>query len=382
MRTSTAIRKILYHIYAIIQALFNYPQVSIDNFVQGHLNTLYIEPVTPEHQIMIDRVESVFVPYDTVITKKNSDAGQQTTAIAVIKDSKTYIITQLNDIEHDIDTITHNDLNVKKEFRFNQQSLYYDGRESEILRYFKELKFNVAANPLYASVLPKVTTFVNTINAKYGVKFGKKTSVKQDITDLLPLVDPLVKALLLNFYELGIENIDNQSAITGYFPYIEMDLPVKNKEILASNQFNAIGMQGSVVNLIDVKQEFGSWIEADCRKCAVDVDLWLASEITSVVPLNAQRICKGDRLIFKNSTIGSSTEMYLMAAFAEDVTVTEECKFKITIDKKKPNRKNIISPKVAIVAPIVVPPVVETPAKVEEPAVVETPIIEKIPPVV
>ena len=350
MRTITAIRRILHHIYTVILALFTFPQERIDAFVQGHLDALSIEPITPAHQTMITRVEDVFAPYDTGISKKHSDAGQRTTAIAVIKDSKSYIIAQLNDIEHDIDTITHNNIDIKKEFHFNEQSLYYDGRESEILRYFKELKYNVAANPLYASVLPKVTAFVDTINSKYGVKIGKKNSVKQDISDLLPLVDPLAKALLLNFYELGIENIDNQSAVADYFPYIDMDLPIKNKELLAPNQFNAIGMQGSVVNLIDVKQEFGNYIEADCRQCPVDVDLWLASEITSVVPLNAQRINKGDRLIFKNSTIGSSTQMYLMAAFAQDVTVTEECKFKITIDKKKPNRKNIIKP---VIAPIV-----------------------------
>ena len=352
MRTSTAIRRILYHIYVVILALFRFPQERIDAFVQGHLDYLYLEPVTPEHQIMIDRVEAVFEPYDTGISKKHSDAGQRTTAIEVIKDSKTYIITQLNDIEHDIDTITHNNENIKKEFHFNEQSLYYDGKESEILRYYKELKFNVGANPAYASVLPKVTTFVDAINAKYGVKTKKKASVRKDISDLMPLVDPLAKALLLNFYELGIENIDNQKAVIDYFPYIDMDLPVKSKEHLAPNQFNGIGMQGAIVNLIDVKQDFGNWIEADCRNCPVDIYVWLASEITSVIPLNAQKICKGDRLIFKNSTIGSSTEMYFMVAFAEDVTVTEECKFKITIDKKKPKRKNIIKPVIAPIVPI------------------------------
>ena len=372
MRTIVAIRKILYHIYAIIQALYSYPQERIDAFVQGHLDSLYLEPVTPEHQIMIDRVESVFEPYDTGITKKHSDAGQRTTAIEVIKDSKTYIVTQLNDIEHDIDTITHNNVNIKKEFHFNEQSLYYDGKESEILRYFKELKFNVGANPAYASVLPKVTTFVDAINAKYGVKTKKKSSVKQDISDLVPLVDPLTKAMLWNFYELGIENIDNQKAVIDYFPFRDMDLPIKNKEHLSPNQFNAIGIQGAIVNLIDVKQDFGNWIEADCRKCPLDVYLWLASEITSVIPKNAQKVCKGDRLIFKNSTIGSSTEKYFMVAFAEDETVTEECKFKITIDKKKPQRKNIISPKVAVAVPVpivavpITEPVVVTPEPIEE----------------
>ena len=175
MRTAVAIRRILHHIYTVILALFSFPQERIDAFVQGHLNSLYLLPVTPEHQIMITRVEAVFTPYDTGISKKHSDAGQRTTAIAVIKDSKPYIIAQLNDIEHDIDTITHNDINVKKEFHFNEQSLYYDGKESEILRYFKELKYNVGANPLYASVLPKVTTFVDAIDAKYGVKSKNKS---------------------------------------------------------------------------------------------------------------------------------------------------------------------------------------------------------------
>ena len=358
MRTSTVTRKILYHIYAVILALFNYPQVSIDAFVQGHLDSLSVEPITPEHQIMIDRIESAFVPYDTGITKKHSDAGQRTTAIVAIKDSKDYILTQLKDIEHDIDTITHNNETIAKEFHFHQKSIYYTGKETEILRYFKESKYNVGANPIYASVLPKVTALVGTIDTKYGVKSGKETSVKRDISELLPLVDPLIKALALNFYELGIENIDNQNAIIDYFPYRDMDVHTKNKELLAPNQFNAIGMQGTFVNLIDVKQEFGDYIEADCRKCPVAIYLWLASEITSVIPLNAQKINAGDRLIFKNTTIGSSTQMYLMVAFAEDVTVTEECKFIITIDKKKPQRKNIINPVVTVPIVAVTEPVV------------------------
>ena len=75
MRTSTPIRKILYHIYIVLLALFRFPQERIDAFVQGHLDSLYLEPVTPEHQIMIDRVEAVFEPYDTGISKKHSDAG-------------------------------------------------------------------------------------------------------------------------------------------------------------------------------------------------------------------------------------------------------------------------------------------------------------------
>ena len=81
---------------------------------------------------------------------------QQTTAIGVIKDSKTYIITQLNDIEHDIDTITHNNVNIKKEFHFNEQSLYYDGKESEILRYFKELKLMLVQTLFMQAFYPKL----------------------------------------------------------------------------------------------------------------------------------------------------------------------------------------------------------------------------------
>jgi len=61
--------------------------------------------------------------------------------------------------------------------------------------------------------------------------------------------------------------------------------------------------------------------------------------------------------------------MYLMVAFAEDVTVTEECKFKITIDKKKPHRKNIISPKVAVTVPIVAAPITEPVVVIPEPII-------------
>ena len=353
MIASKLTRKILVHIHLIILSLSDYPQERVVEFINGHNDFLNKDPITPEKQIMIDDLEDVLESYDLGVTVKHSDKGKRATFVTKIIEYKPSIVTQVNGIINQINTITHSDKSKLKEFNLNRISIYYEGRESEILRYYKELLYNIKLSPEFSTVVPAVQALVDKVNALYKVKKEKKDDIKIDITNMNTYVDPLAKVLLKNFDSLETANINNLDAVIDYFPFRDMDLPIKNKEHLAPNQFNAIGMQGAIVNLIDVKQDFGNWIEADCRKCTVDVYLWLASEITSVIPKNAQKVCKGDRLIFKNSAIGSSTEMYFMVAFAEDETVTEECKFKITIDKKKPRRKNIISPKIVTPEPVV-----------------------------
>ncbi len=345
-------RRILSHIYAILLAFCDFPQEAIASFTQGHITSLSLDPPSPERQAMIDEVTAAYILYDGSMVVKKTDKKIVTTDIAKIKALKPYIISELNDFITKINSITHNDKDIIIQNGLNKLSSFYFGSEHDILNVYKQFKLSMSLNLDLAPLMPQVVIFVKKVTDTYKVKVDQKANVTKEVSGVKLLIDPLRKVLEKNFHKLSIEYIDTPELIINYFPYIDMDLPIKNKELLSPNQYNAIGMQGTIVNLIDVKQEFGNWIEADCRKCPLDVYVWLASEITSVIPKNAQKICKGDRLIFKNSTIGSSTEMYFMVAFAEDVTVTEECKFKITIDKKKPKRKNIIKPVIAPIVPI------------------------------
>jgi len=356
-------RRILSHIYAILLAFCDFPQETIAAFTQGHITSLRLEPITPDKQAMIDAILLVYTPYDEGMVSKKTDKKKITTDVERIKELQPYIITQLDDLGTKINGITHTDRNINKELGLNKPSSFYLGNQHDIMETYKSFIHNMSLNPDFAPLMVQANLFVKTVTDSYSGKDSKKSGVREEVTEVKLMVDPLRKVLTSNFYALGAEYIDNPEKVVNYFPYIDMDLPIKNKERLAINQYNAIGMQGAIANLIDVKQEFGNWIEADCRNCPVDIYLWLASEITSVIPKNAQKVCKGDRLIFKNSTIGSSTEKYLMVAFAEDVTVTEECKFKITIDKKKPQRKNIISPKVVVTVPV---PIVAVPEALVE----------------
>ena len=290
MIASKLTRKILAHIHLIILSLSDYPQERIVAFINGHNNFLNKTPITPEKQIMIDNLETVLESYDMGVTVKHSDKGKRATFVTKIKEYQPFIIIQLDDIITQINTINKTDKSKLKELNLNEKSLFYDGRESEILRYYKELLYNVTLNSNYLTVLPAVTLLVNKVNALYKVKVDKKDDIKDDITKMNTYVDPLAKVLLKNFDSLETANIDNLDAVIDYFPFRDMDVPVKNKEHLAPNQFNAIGMQGAIVNLIDVKQDFGNWIEADCRKCPLDVYLWLASEITSVIQIGRAHV--------------------------------------------------------------------------------------------
>ncbi|MEI6823380.1 MAG: hypothetical protein WCL51_15725 [Bacteroidota bacterium] len=362
--------KILHHIYLILLLFNDYPLEKKNVFCQGHLTSLRLEPITPERQAMIDAILLVYTPYDEGMVSKKTDKKKITTDVERIKKLKPYIIAELDDLGTKINTITHTDRNINKELGLNKPSSFYKNKnQHELLLTYKSFKLIMSLNPLFVPLMAQVNQFVKTVTDSYSVKNRKKSGVKVVVTNVELMVDPLRKALTSNFYALGAEYIDNPEIVINYFPYVDMDVRMKNKELLAINQFNGIGMQGTVVNLIDVKQDFGNWIEADCRKCTVDIYLWLAGEITSVIPKNAQKVCKGDRLIFKNSTIGSSTEKYFMVAFAEDVTVTEECKFKITIDKIKPKRKNIICPKVAVTVPVSIVAIPEAVVVTPEPIV-------------
>ena len=332
MIVSKITRKILHHIYTIILSLSYYPQERIDAFCIGHNDYLNKAPITPANQILIDNLATVFNPYDTGITVKHSDKGKRATDVTKIKEYKPSLIVQLNDITNQINTITHSDKNILKELNLNKQSLFYDGKESEILRYHKELLFNVKLNPAFVTVLPAVEALVTAVNGLYGVKTSKKVDIKSDITAMDTYVDPLAKVLLTNFLSLNIQNINNLDAVVDYFPYIYMDESVKADTFLYKNQWIIDLLAGEIKNDIRLVFKFKNWLKiqnlslGDCMVFLSDVPN------PTVIPGRAVRSIAGETIEFPFENIGSATELYLIFAA---VTPGVAVKLKVTVKDKK-----------------------------------------------
>ena len=201
-------------------------------FCQGHLTTLRLDPITPEKQAMIDAILLVYTPYDEGMVSKKTDKKKITTDVARIKELTPYIKSELADLQTKINVITHTDININKELGLNKPSSFYLGNQHDILETYKSFILNMSLNPDFAPLMVQANLFVKTVTDSYSGKETKKSGVKVEETEVKLMVDPLRKALTSNFYDLGKQYIDNPEKVINYFPYIDMDLPVKNKEIL------------------------------------------------------------------------------------------------------------------------------------------------------
>ena len=323
-------RRMLHHIYAIILALSSHPQERIDAFCQAYLASLKNDPSSPEKLIMISDFEAVINPFYLGITVKHADISGRKTSITVIADNEEMIKNELADITTKINTITHSNANVIVEFGLNKLSAFYTGKDADIRRRFAELKYKIGNDPAYSTVLPLITTLVTKIEALYGDKFDKKDDVSDDITALLPLVDPITKALIIGFCKLNIEHIDNLGAVARYFHVDLMDLDVNDPNFLGVGQW-LVDLSGiEMKNDPRVIFKFIDKLKVQSYSL-FDAMVFLSDDPNpTVIPGRAVLVKAGETVEFPINSIGSTTELYLIFA---STTTGENVKFKVTVIK-------------------------------------------------
>jgi hypothetical protein len=324
----TITRRALHHIYAILLALNSYPQERIDAFCQAHLLALKNDPSTPAKILMISDFEAVLDPFYLGITVKHSDLGQRKTAIKVIKNKKTFIIDELSDLVTKINTITNNNSDIITEFGLNDFYSFYTGKDFDILRRFAELKYNITAKAILSTLVVQATTLETTIGLLYTTKHDKKDDVRLDISILLPLVDPIGKAMILNFCALHKDNIDNLDAIRRYYPVELMDLDTNDPNFLRKNQWLVELAAMQIINDPRIIFKFTDSLKIQSYLTGDAMVFLSDTPNPTEIPSRAILISAGQTVEFPIENIGSATELYLIFAA---VTAGEFVRLKVSV---------------------------------------------------
>ncbi len=330
-----------------------------DEYFADHILGLLEDPTNVKHAAMAALAIAVYDPYHAAILSRNVSAKDATEDVDAFIASHSGLKIMLKKLEAKVVLafpLTY--VAVIKKLNLSNITVYTNGKQAEQILAIEGLKIQVAAMPELATAVVDVNAMIAEVKDTYSTKETQVKSVGTIRKSIPELKAEVAKIIYKNWGTLTDMYFETPFRVADFFNIGIIDRDVKWKEHIYKGQYNIIGAQGVALNIIDAKFGFGDYMQADCKNCPVDIWLFLASEITSVVPLNAQKINKGDRIIFKIDTIGSSTQKYLMVVFATDPTVTEECEFKLTIDAKKTTKKNIIHPVVAV--PIDVPPVATT----------------------
>ena len=351
------IRRRLRLIYAALLILEKYPQSKVKALLIAHLAWLSRTPITPAIQVLLDRAIIAFGPFETAVSVKTIDISGGSADVVSFDEMKVTLPARIDEIKTMVKSLMKGNKAILKFLDLDNVGIFYLGKQSDIFENITNLETKITATPALVTVIPLATALKNDVKNPLKAKSDQFDDIKDDRTDITPLILDAKMILIRNFGALSDIFWENLAKVVDYFPVEDLDPATHTDTFLPINKFKIVGTQGTAFHLVDVVYKYGNFIEADLRKCNFSIDLFLASEITSVVPKNAQRINKGDRIIFKTNTIGSSTEGYLMCVVAEDETVTEEGNFFITIDKTKPQRKNIIAPVTVTPEPVVVTPI-------------------------
>jgi len=340
-------------IYSVITYLEKFPLPKIKGLVTDHSIWLQKDTITPEMQILVDRSLPVFGPLLAAISAQEIDKSGGSADVVSFDEIFVTLPARVDRIKTMVKNLMQGNNAILVFLNLDKVNYYYKGKQAEIVAKLANLVVKITATPVLSTVIPVATALKSDVSGSYDIKHKKFDEIKDDRTNMMPLIIDAKIMLIRNFGALNDNLWENLANVCNYFPIADMNAEVHLATFLLKNEYFIKGFQGTAINLIDVNFKFGNYIEVDCRKCPVGVHLFLASEITDVIPMNAQYIKKGDRIIFKSNTVGSSTQGYLMAIYDTDESVAEECQFKMKIDKKKPQRKNIIAPVVATPAPIV-----------------------------
>ncbi len=341
-------------IYSVLIYLEKFPLPLIKILMANHAIWLQKGPITAEMQILVDRTLPVFSPLDLAISTKEIDISGGSADVVSFDEIFVTLPARVDRIKTMVKNLMQGNKAILVFLNLDKVNYYYKGKQAEIVDKLSNLVVKITATPVLSTVIPVATALKSDVSGSYDIKHKKFDEIKDDRTNMMPLIIDAKIMLIRNFGALNDNLWENLANVCNYFPIADMNAEVHLQTFLLKNEYHIKGFQGTAINLIDVEFKFGNYIEVDCRKCQVGVHVFLASEITDVIPMNAQYIKKGDRIIFKSDTVGSSTQGYLMAIYDTDEAVAEECKFKMKIDKTKPKRKNIIAPVVATPAPIVV----------------------------
>ena len=322
----------LRHALTVILSLEIYPQDIIDAFSQAFIDAANKQPSGSPYLALATALTEVLIPYHNPIQTTDIDRGGKTTDIKVIKNKKQYIIDNLNDIETQINTITHNDPNIISELKLNTKSVFYAGAEATRVKYWEELLKNVTLKTTLSSVLPQLTSLTGEITGLYTTKTGDSINISTDVSSKKTLVEPLKSQLQLCFFNTCIICNKDLSKVADFFKTDIIDGREKAQGFLYINEFMLKVLAGMFQSCPQVKYNYGDSFKIDGLGKG-DAMIFLSNiPNPTVIPDYAKLAKAGETTIVKTTNIGTDTQFYLIIAA---VTPGEDVELKLTVIPKK-----------------------------------------------
>ena len=326
-------RAILSKIYNRVQNNGDIGILVTDVFMADHIRSLLEGTVTPARQAMADLAKAVYDPYHAAIGGRNFDIKEGTENVDSFNVEIVNLKGDLKMLGAKIMLLMPNTFApVLKKLDLDNISVYTHGKQSEEIRSLEGLQLGVASVPEISTLVTEVDDMITKVNDAYIVKEEQFKSIKADRAKVLILKVAVAEILFKNFGTLTDNNFKTPFLTSQFFNLDIVDRDVKSPDSTLKNQYNISGVQGTFINAINVKFGFKDIMQAIC-KGPFGATIFLASEITDVIPLTAQKVNPGDKIIFDISSIGSSKQLYLMIVFDTMPSATEECQLKLTVDK-------------------------------------------------
>ena len=318
----------LRHLLTIILSLETYPQDVVDAFCQAFYDAAKRQPLASPFHALADALNLVLTPYHKAIQITNINRGEKSTDVKVIMNKKEYIIDNLSNIETKIDTITHNDLNIKHELKLDTKSVYYSGSEINKRKYWQEFLTNVELKTPLASVLPQVTALTEEILGLYSNKTDDSNIIREDVTDKNTLIGPLKKQMRLCLFNTCIICNDNLNQVADFFLTDIIDGKEKAAGYLYANEYLLNIIHGVYQCFPQVK--FGATDTFKAENLGLGDAMIFKSTIPNPtsIPDYAKLIKAGETVEFKVSNIGTDAQYYLIIVA---VTPGVDTQIKLTV---------------------------------------------------
>ena len=326
--TTDELNQFLRHVLTIILRLERYPQDVVDAFCQAFYNAAKKQPLGSPFLALADALNLVLIPYHKAIQITNINRGEKSTDVKVIKNKKQYIIDNLSNIETKIDTITHNDLNIKHELKLDTKSVYYSGSEINKNKYWGELQTNVELKTILASLVPQVTALTDEILGLYSNKTDDSDIIRGDVTDKNALILPLKTQMRLCLFNTCIICNDNLNQVADFFLTDIIDGKEKAAGYLYTNEYLLNIIHGMYQCFPQVK--FGATDTFKAENLGKGDAMIFKSTIPNPtsIPDYAKLIKAGETIEFPVSNIGTDTQYYLIIVA---VTPGVDTQIKLTV---------------------------------------------------
>ncbi len=295
------------------------------------LAKLKLEPVSDDITSMITRLDEVLTRYLTGLIQWKSDKSRK---IGKVDAFSKIVLTIPFILDGYITTVKNampGDKNVLLVLFTNNISIYYRGKQLDILNAFTNLSKLLLDHPDLAILKIKVDAFILTLQAAYDSKSNIKDNVKIDSSNIIDLHTELGYTILGTFGLLISHFRTNVFKVERFFDRSILIHNKNNPEKLRVNQALVDVATGLTINASNTTIIKNGYFVFEGFTDAV-VCIWTAPTTDSPVPAKVFELKGKDKIGAKVNDLGSALNTFLLFKVKEG---TDPGKIKVTWTKRK-----------------------------------------------